>query len=453
MTDKLNLWTARFQDSRIEEAYQIHQLQKSMKMDRVALALGGFLFAVYGFMDLIALEYGVLAFYLRMTGAILILTVAYFYRYEILAKYFEILTTVLILITGSILNFMIWIEGDPTVPYYVGLIHVSIYCSVVLRTGVMNAVLSHIFVLMGYVLATWDILPSSYYYLSLYFLTLTFITCIAGVYYIDRMRRLDYTKYRHVAQARETIEGLYNQEREEGRRKTALINIIGHYVRTPVHQIKGYGDMITHEAHGPMLVPEYREYMSEIQQATDDLKRFTDRILNYHRLGAKNLEQTSVISHLSDLLENAVGYAEAHCDVVIEIVPAKVFGNSKLISAAFEEIIANIIEHASQTQVIRITSHLDSDFVVVCFVDQGPGMSAEQVERLTTPVEEITDYLSEGAKFSLGLRYARRIVEMFKGQLLLSEVEGGGVLATIRLPLYGRAEVVTVVPDSKIFGA
>jgi signal transduction histidine kinase len=116
-------------------------------------------------------------------------------------------------------------------------------------------------------------------------------------------------------------------------------------------------------------------------------------------------------------------------------------------------LIKNLIDNAlcyapSEDNEITVTAERKPGEISIQVIDQGCGMSPEQVERATEPF-----YRADPARcrntggFGLGLYLCRRIAEAHGGTLDIRSEEGRGTQVTLRLPA---PEEVTAEPDRNV---
>lgn len=97
-------------------------------------------------------------------------------------------------------------------------------------------------------------------------------------------------------------------------------------------------------------------------------------------------------------------------------------------------IIDNAVRHAGGD--VTVTTGSDGHFAVITVADRGPGLRDSERQRLAAGHP-----LSEGRQRGLGLAVASRIAAAHGGTLTLDNRDGGGLEATIRLPLAGPPSV------------
>ena len=104
-----------------------------------------------------------------------------------------------------------------------------------------------------------------------------------------------------------------------------------------------------------------------------------------------------------------------------------------MIERALANLLTNADRHSPPSTPIVVTAQLVGDRVHVRVVDRGPGIPEDQREAVFQPFQRLHDRASQGT--GLGLAIARGFVDAVDGTLGLDDTPGGGLTATITLPL------------------
>ena len=111
-----------------------------------------------------------------------------------------------------------------------------------------------------------------------------------------------------------------------------------------------------------------------------------------------------------------------------------VLADSMEIELAVLNLLRNAADALNDAQVtdptIRLTMRREANEVQISVADNGPVMAEDAVLQLGTPLQT-----TKANGLGLGLVLVRTIVENHGGRLVLEAGSGGGLTATIRLPL------------------
>ena len=108
---------------------------------------------------------------------------------------------------------------------------------------------------------------------------------------------------------------------------------------------------------------------------------------------------------------------------------------------ALRRLIANLVDNALRHAGpgVEIRTAAEDGRAVIEVLDRGPGIPADQSERMLQPFTRL-DAARSGAGTGLGLAIVDRIARQHGGTVQLLPREGGGLRARVELPLHAKAE-------------
>ncbi len=125
-----------------------------------------------------------------------------------------------------------------------------------------------------------------------------------------------------------------------------------------------------------------------------------------------------------------------------EVLLSGTSASTRCPAAAFRRMVDNLIEnairHGGSHGAVEVEVTKGPTNVCVTVMDRGPGLSAEQLASAGTPFLRWAGTESDGARragLGLGLYITRALAEREGGRLELSARPGGGLCATLHLPL------------------
>jgi two-component system sensor histidine kinase KdpD len=220
--------------------------------------------------------------------------------------------------------------------------------------------------------------------------------------------------------------------READRMKDALVASVSHDLRTPLTTIKA----LAHELHG---LGDERTYI--IEEQADRLNRIVTDLLDSARLDAGNLPFDIQVNAADELLgavsEEFAGRPDRHRLALSLDDPASLsFGRFDFVHTL--RIVANLVDNALKfspvDSVVTLTAGAEGDSLVFRVADRGPGIRAEERERIFKPFARKPGDTGTGHAAGMGLSIARRLAEAQAGSLVCKEREGGGAVFELRLP-------------------
>ncbi|HYI69115.1 MAG TPA: sensor histidine kinase KdpD [Skermanella sp.] len=227
---------------------------------------------------------------------------------------------------------------------------------------------------------------------------------------------------------------------ETERLRSALLSSLSHDLRTPLASILGAASsLISYE--GSLNAADRLDLTQTIQDEAERLNRFVQNLLDMTRLGSGKLKPRTDWVDLRDIVGSAVERAAKllrRRRVRIEIDPALPL--LRLDAMLMEQVIFNLIDNVCKYSPpgtpVTVWTALRSGHTVVEVCDQGPGIPAEDRERVFDMFYRVEEGDSRAAGTGLGLAICRGIVEAHGGRIAAQPgLNGAGTCIVIRLPV------------------
>lgn len=255
----------------------------------------------------------------------------------------------------------------------------------------------------------------------------------SGVYLVFGTAR-DVTEDRRLEHARE--EARLHAE-ETSRAKSRQLATVVHELRTPLNGILGMSHLLQQTG----LTAEQRNYIAGISQAGSALAQLVDDLLDFSTIEAGRFRLNSRAENIRQLLESVVEMLapRAH-QKGIELGATVAFDVPNLMDfdpARLRQVLFNVIGNAVKfTQVggVLVRVRLDGKAMVITVADTGPGMSAQERERIFDEFEQVGTAIERSGGTGLGLSISARILHEFGGNLSVESEKGVGTSFTIELP-------------------
>ncbi|RBP06439.1 two-component system cell cycle sensor histidine kinase PleC [Roseiarcus fermentans] len=231
------------------------------------------------------------------------------------------------------------------------------------------------------------------------------------------------------------------QAEAANRAKAEFLANMSHELRTPLNAIIGFSQLMGAEAFGPLGSQKYRDYCQHVVASSEYLLRVISDILDMARLEAGR-ERLSYRRFRADL---AVGRAvqdvaatarEKRVSVKVVVEPdIGLEADPAAVERILITLMRNAVKFAPDGGAVEIGAQAIADRVYFYVEDNGPGIAAEDVERLGRPFEQGDAVMANGMKGSgLGLAIANSLVELHGGALRLASRTGEGAVAVVALP-------------------
>ncbi len=219
------------------------------------------------------------------------------------------------------------------------------------------------------------------------------------------------------------------------RARTALLRAVSHDLRTPLATIKALASGLLDRsvAWEPKQLAEIH---ATIDEEADRLNRLIGNLLDASRLETGTLAVQLVTVRLHDAVEASMCSLTHHpADVRVDVpttLPAALADRS-LLERALANLVDNARRYSPPEAPIAITAARLGAELHLCVIDRGPGIPADRRGEVVAPFQRLDDTGTDGV--GLGLAIADGFVRAMRGRLLLDDTPGGGLTATIVLPL------------------
>ncbi len=231
-------------------------------------------------------------------------------------------------------------------------------------------------------------------------------------------------------QAREA-EGLAVADKQ----RTALLAAVGHDLRTPLAGIKASVGTLR-QTDVDWSPADREELLSTIEESADRLGGIVTNLLDASRLEAGALTVQVEAVPLDQVVNAAVLAVPGAVDRVEIDVPDDlplVLVDAGLLERVLVNLVENALRHGGGGQV-EIEAVAGSESAKLSIVDHGPGVPADERDRLFRPFQRMSDQ-NPGGGLGLGLSVAKGFTEAMGGALVADGSSGGGLTMRMRLPL------------------
>ncbi len=226
--------------------------------------------------------------------------------------------------------------------------------------------------------------------------------------------------------------------------KSMFLANMSHELRTPLNAIIGFGEMMHREIMGPIGVPAYKEYAQHLYESGMHLLSLVEEMLDLSKVeaGTLQIERVSVDpgTLFSESLVMLRSTAEAaKVEVAVDGDPSTwpvLEGDPVKLKQVFVNLIGNAIKFTPAGGRVTVSSDVDSAALRINIRDTGIGIRAEDIPLVVQPfyrVNSVLDAKHQGA--GLGLPFAKSVVELHGGTLVIESEIGSGTTVTISLPV------------------
>ncbi|MFO0840736.1 MAG: HAMP domain-containing sensor histidine kinase [Phycisphaerae bacterium] len=259
-----------------------------------------------------------------------------------------------------------------------------------------------------------------------------------------------------------TVDDLLERVRGELARQRQLTADVAHDLRTPVAGVRTLLDVCLQRERSTL---EYVAALEKARAALRQLSALLDDVLTLSRLDAGVDQPLLSPVPLAEALDAAVTsiqpLAAAREVTIRRDRPAEtrdvVLRRNQTLSASWSQadldplvlhtdraklvkilsnLLSNAVEHSPQGGVVTLSSQIDGDALLLCVVDQGPGVPAELRGRIFDRfVRADTARGAEDGHHGLGLPIAAGLARLLGGEVSLDAAHVGGSRFVVRLPM------------------
>lgn len=217
-----------------------------------------------------------------------------------------------------------------------------------------------------------------------------------------------------------------------------FIATITHELVTPLGFIKGYATTLLRE--DTSWDPQTRqEFLTIIDEEADRLRELIDNLMDSSRLQSGTLSMSFQPLRLDAFIKEVsmrarTRYSELQIDLNIEAPGLQVSGDPTRMAQVLENIINNAVKYAPGSP-LSITLEKTKDGACISIKDFGPGIPAEQVEKVFNRFYRVKTQNTSIRGTGLGLYICRQIIHAHEGEILAESEEGKGTVFKILLPI------------------
>jgi two-component system cell cycle sensor histidine kinase PleC len=225
--------------------------------------------------------------------------------------------------------------------------------------------------------------------------------------------------------------------------KTTFLANMSHELRTPLNAILGFSELIAHETLGPIGTPRYREYATDINASGAHLLSLINDILDVAKIESgkmdiepRKLDPKSVIEKALVVVAARARERGQHLSVNIAGDGA-LYADERALKQVVINLTANAVKFTPEGGNINVSGGPTADGgYEFCVEDDGPGISAELLDRIFLPFNQIDNrYSRQVGGTGLGLSLVRGLTELHGGRAWIESDVGSGVRAYVYFPV------------------
>jgi two-component system sensor histidine kinase KdpD len=227
---------------------------------------------------------------------------------------------------------------------------------------------------------------------------------------------------------------------EADRLRSALLTSISHDLKTPLAAILAAAGMLREPPDG-LAKDDEAELLGTVVDESERLNRFIANLLDMTRIESGATAPNAGLNFVGDIVGTALQRTQkitAGHTIAVDIPTDLPMINVDPV--LFEQVLFNLIDNAAkyapEGTTIGLKGWVDSASVVLQVIDEGPGIPAEDLERVFDSFYRVRKVDQVRAGTGLGLSICRGFVEAMGGTIsAANRQDRSGALFTIRMPL------------------
>jgi two-component system sensor histidine kinase KdpD len=233
---------------------------------------------------------------------------------------------------------------------------------------------------------------------------------------------------------------------ESDQMKSSLLNSVSHELRSPLAAIKASASSLR-AGTVDWNIPARQELLATIDEETDHLNALVGNLLDMSRIESGVLDPNI---HWNSIEEIAMGvvikmrkqidghHLEMDFPEDLPLIPTD-YG---MLEQVFTNLISNGIKYAPPKTVIKISSHVDGEFLHTQVSNQGPPVPEEHLEKIFDKFHRVTE-ADRITGSGLGLSICKGVIEAHNGKIWAENQENAFVFHFL-LPLkrYGKSPLI-----------
>ena len=219
-----------------------------------------------------------------------------------------------------------------------------------------------------------------------------------------------------------------------------FFNFVTHELRTPLHAISGYCDLLLDPGLGA-LSPDQTDFAKEIRSASDHLFALISDLLDLSKINAGAVNFAPKLLAAAPLLRGCLSMlktAAQQSGVILCLETAAgattVYGEERSIRQVLVNLLSNAVKFTPSGGSVRLSLTTDGAWQRLAVTDTGIGLLEDDLAKIFEPFTQARNSPTHHRSFGLGLTLSRKLAELHGGWIEVSSQLGAGSIFTLVLP-------------------
>jgi PAS domain S-box-containing protein len=231
------------------------------------------------------------------------------------------------------------------------------------------------------------------------------------------------------------------KEVEADRAKTEFISTVSHELRTPMTSIKGYTELMLHDAAGPLTDPQ-REWLSTVARNAGRLSLLINDLLDVAQIEAGKVRLNLRPVAIRDLVEQVFQTLQTQAEkkgLALVMTAAPDLPSIKVDSDRIIQVLMNLVGNSiayTEQGAVQVSLQCVANSFRVTVQDSGVGIAPEDMSRIFERFYRADNpVVQANSGTGLGLPIVKTFVEMHGGRIWVDSELGKGSMFTFILPV------------------
>ncbi|MGK7922806.1 MAG: ATP-binding protein, partial [Trichodesmium sp.] len=217
--------------------------------------------------------------------------------------------------------------------------------------------------------------------------------------------------------------------------KSEFLSNMSHELRTPLNGILGYAQILQRDRN---FTPTQKNALNIIHNSGNHLLTLINDILDLSRIEARKMELYPSELHFISFLESIVGIIKMRAlekDILFKYeldshLPTGIQADEKRLRQVLLNLLGNAVKFTDNGQVTfnvnQIETETNQATIQFEIIDTGVGMTAQNLEKIFQPFEQVGETKHRQQGTGLGLAITKQLVELMESKLQVKSEFGKG---------------------------
>ena len=249
----------------------------------------------------------------------------------------------------------------------------------------------------------------------------------------DQLRAIQ-EKYVH------ELELSHREAEQANKLKTEFLSNMSHELRSPLHTVIGFAELLAEETHGP-LNEKQKRFLNHVQNDSQHLLDIINDLLDLTKIEAGRLELRREAFDIVPVMEDALSSVRPRAsaksvDLRTDIlVSVSVVADRLRFKQILHNLLSNAVKFTPDGGKVRVDAAPRDRFAVISVSDTGIGIPEDQHRAVFDKFYQVRSATRGGGGTGLGLAITKGLVEQHGGRIWVKSEPNNGSCFTFTIPL------------------